>query len=154
VLLAAYAAAEADESRALNGAMCKQHFWPVASGFLPELASSKFYAHALQRLLVCSFRFRLLLCCIRQMGVGVAVKSLLFFACAFWWGPHADWLGIRLGFCSSHEIRAIAQRCRWTLDRMQQQNSLTTDPFFSTSISNLSSLGSLCFVEFLFLAFW
>jgi hypothetical protein len=152
VLLAADAAAEADESRALNGDMWKQRFWRVASGFLPELASSS-CTHTLSKDCCCVLSGLGFYCVASGKWVGVAVKSLLFFACAFWCGPHADWLGIRLGFCSSHEIRAIAQRCRWTLDRMEQQNSLTTDRFFSTSISNLSSLGSLCFVEFLFLAF-
>ncbi len=150
VLLAADAAAEAHESRALNGAMWKQRFWRVASGFLPELASSS-STHTLSKDCSCVLSGLGFYCVSSGKWVGVAVKSFLFFARAFWCGPHADWLGIGLGFCSSHEIRAIAQRCRWTLDRMQHQNSLTTDPFFSTSIS---SLGSLCFVEFLFLAFW
>jgi hypothetical protein len=153
VSLAADAAAEVDESCALNGAVWKQHFWPVASGFLPELASSS-STHTLSKDFWCILSGLGFYCVASGKWVGVAVKSLLFFACAFWCGPHADWLEIRLGFCSSHEIRSIAQRFLWTLDRMQQQNSLTTDPFFSTSISNLSSRGSLCFVEFLFLAFW
>ncbi|CAK9866236.1 unnamed protein product [Sphagnum jensenii] len=56
-----------------------------SNGFLPELASSSSTPHALQRLPVCSFWFRLLLCRIRQMGGGGGEVSPLPRVCFLMW---------------------------------------------------------------------